>query len=369
MKRPLLGAALSCTLMLFLSCGKKGPIQLPLVRAPLSAEAPSLVQRGDKIYLEWANPTAYADGSPLTEIAAVEVWLLEQDKPPLGAFPKVSPEIFKSQARLAVSLKKEDVSPGQSGRKKNKSTPGFVYSYPLGAAQTASKRLTFALKIRDKKGRESEFSKLLPIEPKSLPQPPQNLKLAVSQDQIELNWEAPPDLAEPPSAPKPAGYNVYRSEGEEPPRLINSTIVKEPSYLDKGFEFGKEYRYFVRASITESSPFFESDDSEHLEVRPEDKFPPAVPTGLLLLAGQDFIALSWAPNPERDLAGYRVWRKAEGEADFSLLTPEPITENSYTDRAIEKGKRYDYAISAADKSGNESLKSEAVSEVVKEGKS
>ena len=50
------------------------------------------------------------------------------------------------------------------------------------------------------------------------------------------------------------------------------------------------------------------------------------------------------------------------------MTPEPISESSYTDRAVEKGKVYTYAISVRDLNGNESPKSEAVSEIVKEKK-
>jgi predicted small lipoprotein YifL len=367
MMRSLIGAVLVFALLIPLGCGKKGPIQLPLARVPQKAESTTLVQRGNKIFLEWKNPGAYTDGSPLTDIAEVEIWLLEEDIPEAGAFPKISRESYKNRAKVSASVKGEDLSPSQKA--KSKTLPEFVYVYPLGSGQTAAKRLTFSLRLVDKKGKQSDFSELHTIEPSPLPLSPENLKATVFQDRVELHWEAPPVLAEPPSARTPAGYNIYRAEGEELPRLINTTIVKELIYADKEFEFEKDYRYFVRASINETAPYFESDDSESVEVRPKDTFPPATPSGLLLVRGKDFIALSWAANRERDLAGYKVWRKAQGETEFTLLTPQPIAENSYTDRAIEKGNRYDYAISAADKTGNESPKSEIASEFVKEDKS
>ncbi len=367
MNRPLIGAVLAWALLISLGCGKKGALQLPLARAPQQAESTTLVQRGNKIFLEWENPGAYTDGSPLTDIAEIEIWLLEEDKPDSGALPKISPESFKNRAKVSTSLKREELSPSQKAGAE--ALPEFVYAYPLGSGQMAAKRLTFALKVRDSKGKESDFSELLSIEPGPLPLAPEKLSAAVFQDRVEFHWEAPPELAEPPSARKPAGYNVYRAEGEELPRLINTTIVKELLYADREFEFEKDYRYFVRASINETAPFSESDDSESVEVRPKDTFAPATPSGLLLVRGGDFIALSWAANSEKDLAGYKVWRKAQGEAEFTLLTQRPIAENSYTDRAIEKGNRYDYAISAADKTGNESPKSDTASEFVKEGKS
>jgi fibronectin type 3 domain-containing protein len=48
------------------------------------------------------------------------------------------------------------------------------------------------------------------------------------------------------------------------------------------------------------------------------------------------------------------------------LTPEPIRENTYNDSIVEKNKRYYYAITALDESGNESPKSKSVSEVIKD---
>jgi fibronectin type 3 domain-containing protein len=90
-----------------------------------------------------------------------------------------------------------------------------------------------------------------------------------------------------------------------------------------------------------------------------------VPAGVVPIPGPDYIALSWKANPERDLAGYKVWRKAEGEAEYALLTPDPLLANTFTDTAVEKNKRYEYAISAVDRAGNESPRSEAVSDSLK----
>ena len=86
----------------------------------------------------------------------------------------------------------------------------------------------------------------------------------------------------------------------------------------------------------------------------------------LSVTGADVLSLSWETNSERDLKGYRVWRKAEDESNFVVLTPDPILENSFTDASVEKNKRYYYAITALDKNRNESEKSDAVSEIIKE---
>jgi len=57
----------------------------------------------------------------------------------------------------------------------------------------------------------------------------------------------------------------------------------------------------------------------------------------------------------------------EGEDEFVLLTPQTIAENAFNDATVEKNKRYHYAVTAQDRSGNESRKSRSVSEVIKDG--
>lgn len=383
MTRTWIGTALAFFLFFSVDCGKKGPLVLPLVKAPQKIETFALAQRGDKAILEWTNPAAYLDGSPLSEIGAVDIWLLVEEKPASGTFQKLVPDIFEKQAKLAISLKNKELS----GCRKNtdESSQDFVYRHTLNPGQMAGQRLTFGMKVKDKKEKESDFSKLLSIETKALPGAPQNVKVTAFEDRLEVRWDppsagtgkviekipaTPPEKStekmEPVSSSGIAGYNIYRSEGQGGAVLLNSTIVTETKYDDKEFAFGQPYRYFVRASVTASSPYQESEDSETAEVIPKDIFPPAAPSGLLPVAGNDFIALSWEANREKDLAGYYLWRKTEGEAEFALLTPQPISESSYTDRAVEKGKVYTYAISVRDLSGNESPKSEPVSEIVKE---
>ena len=76
--------------------------------------------------------------------------------------------------------------------------------------------------------------------------------------------------------------------------------------------------------------------------------------------------LLWEAGREPDLAGYRVWRRVAGKGIFEPLTARPVAENTYSDGAAAPGVRYEYAVSAVDKAGNESARSAAVSEILKE---
>ncbi len=349
----LLGLLLSLS-----SCGKKGPLLPPLAKIPKTVEVFSLVQRGDKGILEWENPRSYVDGSPLSEIHEVEVWLYEGDK------ESVEEKEFEERARLVASIKKEEFSEYQT--KKDDPSSLFRYGYPFPSRDFGSKNLIFGLRVKDRKKRKSEFSGLLALKPLVVSLPPEGIRANVSQDRIEIHWDSPQKNIDQSAPASLKGYNVYRAEGEALPQRLNFELIKGTAYEDRDFLFGHSYRYFLRASVSETSPFVESANSRVVEVEARDTFPPSAPSGLVSVAAETMISLTWDTNKERDLAGYRVWRKAEGEKEFALLTLQPVQENAYNDTRVEKNKRYDYAITAQDKSGNESPKSEIVSETIKD---
>ena len=91
---------------------------------------------------------------------------------------------------------------------------------------------------------------------------------------------------------------------------------------------------------------------------PEDKFPPATPVGLSFILGGKTIELTWTRNTEPDLAGYRIYRAFENNSFERIKETQAST--SYSDRNIEPGKHYRYAVTAVDRAGNESKMSEPV---------
>jgi predicted small lipoprotein YifL len=351
-----------CFLLLFFCiffsfCGKKGPLLPPLAKIPNKIEVFDAIQRGEKVILEWENPQTYIDGS-LLSVEVIEVWLYEAEKESPGK------EEFESKARLVASIGRKELAEHEIN--KGGASSRLHYEYKLSQKDFGSKNLIFGLKVADRKKRKSEFSELRSLKPIILSLPPRQVQANVFEDRIEIRWRAPEKNIDQSSPAYLKGYNIYRAEGEGPARRLNPELAKEEKYEDRDFVFERLYRYFVRASATELSPFVESEDSETIEVKPKDVFPPAPPSGLVSVSVGTLISLSWDANREKDLAGYRVWRKAEGEAEFVLLTPELIQENAYSDTRVEKNKRYYYAITAQDKSGNESMKSDVVSEIAKD---
>ncbi len=127
--------------------------------------------------------------------------------------------------------------------------------------------------------------------------------------------------------------------------------VDRAEFLDIGAAFGKEHRYQVVALLKAA----ESEPSAIVSITPKDEFPPAAPAALTALAGLDSVELSWDRNTEEDLKGYRIYR-AEDSGPFAAIATL-VEEPAYSDKSVISGKKYRYAVSAIDQTGNESAKS------------
>jgi fibronectin type 3 domain-containing protein len=72
------------------------------------------------------------------------------------------------------------------------------------------------------------------------------------------------------------------------------------------------------------------------------------------------VDLSWSISLESDLAGYRVYRSAEGSARGQLLNADLLPTPAIRDTSVEPGRRYWYTVTAVDHAGNESAPSAPV---------
>ena len=166
------------------------------------------------------------------------------------------------------------------------------------------------------------------------PAPPSGLSTVAGDGFVELSWleNEEDDLA---------GYRLYRN-GE----LIVSGL-EETSYRDETVDNGTAYSYTVAAIDTSGN---ESSPSAPAGASPEDRTPPAAPTGLLAEGSPGLVDLNWDDNTEDDLAGYNLYRDGE-------LLVENLAESSYSDTAVSEGETYTYTVTALDHNANESTPS------------
>jgi hypothetical protein len=93
-----------------------------------------------------------------------------------------------------------------------------------------------------------------------------------------------------------------------------------------------------------------------------DNLHPSVPNLLLLqLTAQLYVKLDWLPIADDDFRYFKILRRTES-ANFELLAT--TTDTTFTDQSVVPGTTYEYVIVSVDHSGNESLESNKLSQLV-----
>ena len=169
----------------------------------------------------------------------------------------------------------------------------------------------------------------------------------------------------PPVMPLgPTRYNVYVSlsadplqlpaaaEGRprwqsRPQRALNPQPL-ETQLLTDTLQFERERCYEVRAVRGTGTDLVEGPPSRTACVKPVDVFPPAPPAGLSAVAAEGAISLIWEASASDDVTGYLVLRGEGADATLLTVTPSPVVEKRFVDRAVVAGTRYVYAVVAID---------------------
>ena len=186
-------------------------------------------------------------------------------------------------------------------------------------------------------GRHAGYSNHVPIQPLQPPDPPLLYPPSVTEDGVALGWR-PSELADE--------YSIDRATDENAEFTVLESVTAV-EYLDRTARHGVTYRYRLRPLRMSDAGRIEGLPSEAASVTPRDVFPPRPPTGLRAVRTPTAVELSWLPNEEPDLAGYRVLR---GGAALTSV----ITESSYSDGSAVPGTPYEYEVMAVDTEGNES---------------
>ena len=335
-------------------CGKRKMPSPPVERVSQNVQI-SGFQRGGQIQLAWSMPARNAAADNLLNIAGIDVYRLTE---PLANTLVLSEEEFSSRATLIAVI---PVSKGDFALKK------FTYTDKLKFAGQQA-RLIYAVRLVNSAGQKASFSNFLTVEPSGkIAQPPQTLTAAVMAESIKLNWTAPESNVDGSRPANILGYNIYRSDSsDKPAKLLNEKPSNESEYSDKFFEFNSQYFYFVRSvSVDANGAPAESLESNIISVVPRDVFKPSAPSAITIAAAPSSLSIFFATNPEKDVAGYRIYRTADKEIplkDWQNLTPELLTTNTFQDKSVESGKTYYYYLIAVDKNGNASEPSEIASE-------
>ncbi len=350
-----------CLLLSVLSgCGKIGEPLPPIPRAPLIVNELNVTQQGSRLLLSF--PLVRPPRAERLE--RIDIFRLIE---PESAPPGLTEEEFAARATVISTIPGEQVKPGSST---------ITHQDPLDLRQQAKGlRYRYAVRLFNRDGRGADFSNYAIITPLTeLAAAPMRPTSALTQTEIVITW-APPETNENGTSPANiAGYNLYRKTGDNVAKL-NAQPLTVTRFVDKAFQFGVAYEYFVRClsaqlpapSNTKLNETIEGNASEALVFTPKDTFAPTAPTSITIASINAQVSLFWPSNPEADLAGYNIYRSEDEAATtdkWIKLNARLHAPTTFRDDRVQVGKRYFYQITAVDTAGNESTRSETKSETV-----
>jgi hypothetical protein len=307
----------------FSGCGYVGEPLPPALHIPQRITDLSAIERGAQIVVQFTLPAHTTDNLDIRGPATVELRVGPAGAPFEAANWEAGTKLFND---VPVDL------------------PTVKYSLP--GAEWMGKDVVIGVKVFGANGRTAGWSNLVTLSVVPPLAPPDHLQPKDVAEGVRLAWQG-----------SASHYRIYRRAGDEK----SDTTVGETDrtdYTDHKAEYGAPYRYSVEGFQTDGNIRAVSERSAEAPITTQDTYPPPVPAGLAAVVSTGSIELAWERGAAPDLAGYRIYR---GQNDGPL---EKLGETrevpSYSDRSIQPGKSYRYAVTAFDKLGNESEKSAPV---------
>jgi hypothetical protein len=296
----------------------------------------TVVERGAKIEVTFTLPDQTTEGLPIPGDADAEVRI------GVSPVPWNQGEWESNSERLPVA---ESIKPPKA---KTKPDPKATTDKTLlrrtvnaDAAKYAGKPVVIGVRVHGPKGHDDGWSILSPLEVVTPLPTPANLRATDAANAVHLQWTA--------NAPQ---FRIFRKLPEEK-EWVQIGESTQASYDDTTFTYGKKWDYYVLSVRKAGDNWAESEESQTFTFEPHDRFPPAVPVGLIVIPGTRTIELVWDRVADADLAGYRVYRDGQKIAD-NVVAP------AYSDHDAMAGKKYRYEVTSFDETGNESAKSTAI---------
>lgn len=338
-------------------------------------------RRANKVTLTWSQAKAV----PNVESSAANVIVANVCRSILPAPPTTAALAESStvcaQSMGKVELRKPVVPYVHLVRDKNNEAATFQFVDSLPENEEESDSVQFAvyrLELEDARGHAVGFSNAAsaPLAPIA---PAKGVHTQLDVRGVYLIWD---NETENRSRSFEFDYRIYRSDKKSTKpvaipyvhAMIHTQEGERWSAVDSNIEWEKTYSYFVvpvtrvLGASGEQIAEIKGEESAPVEVITHRVFPPAVPERLLAVvtqrAGKNFVDLLWAPNAEKDISRYNVYRRDQnGEA--VQIKSVPMNILSFQDTDVAAPHTYSYSVSAVDRFGHESGKSQEATAVLR----
>ena len=349
-----MAAAFAMAVLALAACGKKGAIVAPERRIPQPPMDMRATVDDRVIVVRFVAPRSRVDNSRLRDLTLMR--LFRREEPPEGALKpamrsgeRVVGYVEIARIELAAPLPPNvQLSDGAVVVKDEK---GLSFG----------KRYAYAATAEDMNGRISAPSAPLAVIFLAAPAPPPGLVAQAGDKQVSLRWDAPTTLIDGAAASGELRYIVLRGAGEGGLAPITPAPIAATTYTDTAVENETTYRYAVKGVREEPAGSASGPPSEAVAATPINTTPPSAPTRLVAIPAAGSVRLAWNASPDADVVQYAIYR-AEGTGPFTRLATGPALTTIYTDRDVQSGRSYRYAVTGLSraKHQNESARSNEV---------
>jgi hypothetical protein len=380
-------SAVATVTLLVAGCASPGPPLPPSLKLARTVTDLRAERIGDQVVLHWTTPDLTTDGVDVPDPITAEICRDPAPAQPAGA------QGTKSAPCTPVVHVVVHSGPSEAADLLSKALPAALDSGP-------ERLLVYRVQLRNAAGRTAGASAAVyAVGGASVP-PMQELRVKATKSGALLEWfpvAASVELnvkteaieldraivSPPPDTMVKSGSQSGPSPKSKTPAntVLGVAITSRGSdpggTIDHTAQIGKTYGYSAQRVRTielgGQTLTLRSQAAGPVKVVMIDTFPPDPPTGLVAIPGflsaetrgpvaKPTIDLSWQPSAEDRIAGYNVYRSEGTDVPERLITATPIPTPSYRDLSVEPGHSYGYRVSTVDAVGNESGRSEGVTE-------
>jgi hypothetical protein len=359
--------AFAAALMLA-GCASPGPPLPPTLNLPqvVSASGLTATRVGDEVRLHWTTPTQTTDKLPIKGPITAEV-CRESILPSPAKASNSCPAVTRVQVTSGPSDAIDRLPP----------------QLTIGPAWV----LVYRVQLLNKAGRTAGPSPAVLAAAGAAPDPVADFAGSVTREGVVLRWRPESDAggsketveldrttldaaAAASSSRSNALPGTEKHSAQARFRAGESTATTDVGgTLDRTAEIGHSYGYTAQrvdvAELAGQSLELRSVPTAALAFTVRDEFPPGVPEGLVAVPGAaegdaetPAVDLSWDPDLDPDakvrVAGYRVYRRDDGENEWRRIGPDLVTASAYRDPTVAAGHRYAYRVTAVSTTGHES---------------
>ena len=177
---------------------------------------------------------------------------------------------------------------------------------------------------------------------------PEGLLTQADDGKVTLNWQPVTHHRDGSALSENVVYQVYRSMGGGAFQTIGEP-VGATRFVDTTERNGRKYYYKVQSMSVYEKATVGGGETEVVMAEPLDRTPPAPPVGISVIRTAATVKVFWEPVKEKDLKGYRIYRRLPGEEKMTMIGEINAPYVIFTDQAPPKDSaRIFYAVSSID---------------------